>query len=222
MAQFWLMPEKQIDMKSIILALTLVVSCYSLAQDTKSQGILDKVSTKLKANKTFYVEFSSEVKKGSSSTTTSGKGWVKGEKFSTTYGENMIISNGKKNWTILKKDKTVNESVVEDDEESLNPKKLMTMWESGFKNKYEKEETLNGVKVHVITLTPTNTRSSNYTSITVYISKDSNELKKAVMKAKDNSVTTYSITKFTSNPTVEDSKFVYDSSKYPGYKLVKS
>lgn len=208
-------------MKSIILALTLVVAGYSVAQDAKSQGILDKVSTKIKANKTFYVEFSSAVKKGSSNTTTTGKGWVKGEMFSTTYGENTIISNGKKTWTILKKDKTVNETAVEDDEESLSPKKLMTMWESGFKNKYEKEETLNGVKVHVITLTPTNTKKSNYTTITLYITKDSNELKKAVMKAKDSSVTTYSITKFTSNPTVEDSKFVYDSSKYPGYKLVK-
>lgn len=216
------MPENKLIMKSIILALTLVVAGFTSAQDTKSQGILDKVSTKLKANKTFYVEFSSAVKKGSSNKTSTGKGWVKGEKFFTTYGENTFISNGQKTWTILKDSKTVNEMAVDDDEETMSPKKLMTMWEKGFKNKYEKEETLNGVKVHVITLTPTNTKKSNYTSITVYISKDSNELKKAVMKAKDSSETTYSITKFTANPTVEDSKFVYDSTKYPGYKLQKS
>jgi hypothetical protein len=40
------------------------------------------------------------------------------------------------------------------------------------------------------------------------------------MKANDGTVMTYTVTKFTSNPTVEDTKFVYDSKKYPGYELV--
>ena len=48
-----------------------------------------------------------------------------------------------------------------------------------------------------------------------------NELKKAVMKAKNGTTMTYSLTKFTSNPTVDDSKFVYDAKKYPGYNLIK-
>lgn len=213
-------------MKNILLALVLIISGYSVtnAQDAKAKGILDKVSTKIKGYKTFYVEFSATVKNSTSgaSTTTTGKGWVKGDKFSATYGENSIISNGTKTWTIVKKEKTVYEAAADDDEESMNPKKLMTMWETGFTNKYEKEETLNGEKVHVINLYPKNPKTANYHTITLYISKDDNELKKAVMKSKDGSVMTYSLTKLTANPTVEDSKFVFDLSKYPGYKLVKS
>lgn len=213
-------------MKNILLALVLIIGGYSVtnAQDAKAKGILDKVSTKIKGYKTFYVEFSATVKNSTSgaSTTTTGKGWVKGDKFSATYGENSIISNGTKTWTIVKKEKTVYEAAADDDEESMNPKKLMTMWETGFTNKYEKEETLNGEKVHVINLYPKNPKTANYHTITLYISKDDNELKKAVMKSKDGSVMTYSLTKLTANPTVEDSKFVFDLSKYPGYKLVKS
>lgn len=213
-------------MKNILLALVLIVSGYSVtnAQDAKAKGILDKVSAKIKGYKTFYVEFSATVKNSTSgaSTTTTGKGWVKGDKFSATYGENSIISNGTKTWTIVKKEKTVYEAAADDDEESMNPKKLMTMWETGFTNKYDKEETLNGEKVHVINLYPKNPKTANYHTITLYISKDDNELKKAVMKSKDGSVMTYSLTKLTANPTVEDSKFVFDLSKYPGYKLVKS
>lgn len=211
-------------MKNILLALTLLVCGYSVAQDAKAQGILDKVSTKIDGYKSFYVEFSATVKSGSgTSTTTTGKGWVKGNKFSATYGENTIISNGTKTWTVVKKERTVYEAAAdEDDEESMNPKKLMTMWKTGFKNKYDKEETLNSEKVHVISLFPKNPKTANYHTITLYIAKDDNELKKAVMKAKDGSVMTYSLTKFTANPTVEDSKFVFDLSKYPGYKLVKS
>jgi len=224
MAQFLIFAPKIIkDMKNILLALVLIVSGYSVAQDAKAKGILDKVSAKIKANKTFYVEFSATIKNaanGTSSTVT-GKGWVKGEKFSATYGENTIISNGTSTWTVVKKEKTVYQTAAdEDDEESMNPKKLMTLWESGFTNKYDKEETLNGEKVHVIHLYPKNAKTANYHTITVYIAKDDNELKKAVMKAKDGTVMTYSLTKFTSNPTVEDSKFVFDMSKYPGYKKV--
>jgi outer membrane lipoprotein-sorting protein len=41
------------------------------------------------------------------------------------------------------------------------------------------------------------------------------------MKAKDGTTMTYTLTKFTSNPSVEDSKFVFDIKKYPGYTVVK-
>lgn len=210
-------------MKYLILFAGLFFTGLTFSQDAKSQGILDKLSSKIKAQKTFYVEFSVSMKNASTgaSETESGKGWVKGDKFCATYGENTIISNGLKTWTIVKEEKSVYVSDATDDEESMNPKKLMTMWDSGFKNKYDKEETLNGEKVHVIYLYPKNAKGANYHTIIVYISKDDNELKKAIMKSNDGTVTTYSLTKFTSNPTIEDSKFVFDSKKYPGYQIVK-
>lgn len=202
----------------------LLIAATSFGQDAKAQGILDKLSQKIKGQKSFYVEYTATVKNSTNGTnsTVNGKGWVKGDKFCATYGETTIISNGIKTWTIVKEEKTVYETDADaSDEESLNPKKLLTIWESGFKNKYEKEETLNGEKVHVIHLYPKNAGKANYHTITLYISKDDNELKKAVMKAKDGTVSTYTLTKFTSNPTVEDSKFVFDKSKYPGYEIVK-
>jgi outer membrane lipoprotein-sorting protein len=41
------------------------------------------------------------------------------------------------------------------------------------------------------------------------------------MKAKDGTTMTYSLTKFTSNPDVDDAKFVFDKKKYPGYPVIK-
>lgn len=196
----------------------------SFGQDAKAQGILDKLSAKMKSQKSFYIEFTASIKNNSTGTNESetGKGWVKGEKFYASYGENTIVSNGIKTWTIVKEEKSVYETdAKEDDEESMNPKKLMTIWESGFKNKYEKEDKLNNEAVHVINLYPKNPAKVEYHTITLYISKVSNELKKAVMKTKDGTTMTYTLTKFTSNPTVEDSKFVFDIKKYPGYTLIK-
>ena len=223
MAQFVIFANKLINMKKLFFFLTLLVSSVSFSQDAKADAILDKLSAKIKAQKSFYVEFSATIKNTASgaNSTEIGKGWVKGDKFSAIYGDNTIISNGLKTWTVVKEDKKVYQSNADDDdEESMNPKKLMTMWETGFKNKYEKEEVLNGEKVHVIYLYPKAPQKASYHTIILYIAKEDNELKKAVLKSKDGTVMTYAITKFTSNPVIEDSKFVFDKAKYPGYKLV--
>jgi outer membrane lipoprotein-sorting protein len=211
-------------MKYVFTFLAVLAFTTSFGQDEKSQAILDKLSTKMKGMTSFYIEFSANIKNTSTGTnsTETGKGWVKGEKFTASYGENTIVSNGKKTWTIVKEEKSVYETdAAEADEESLNPKKLMTIWESGFKNKYEKEDKLNNEAVHVINLYPKNPAKVDYHTIVLYISKSGNELKKAIMKSKDGTTTTYSVTKFTANPTVEDSIFVFDPKKYPGYTVIK-
>jgi outer membrane lipoprotein-sorting protein len=210
----------------LILSICLVVlgTTVAFGQDAKSQGILDKLSTKMKGMKSFYIEFSANIKNADSgqNDNETGKGWVKGNKFYASYGENTIISNGVKTWTVIKEEKSVYESdASEDDEESMNPKKLMTIWETGFKNKFDKEDKLGGETVSVISLFPKNPSKSDFHTIVLYIGKADNELKKATMKSKDGTTMTYSLTKFTSNPDVDDSKFVFDKKKYPGYPVIK-
>ncbi len=196
----------------------------SYGQDTKAQEILDKLSKKMKAQTTFYVEFSANIKNTSTGTdeTETGKGWVKGSKYYASFGENTIISNGLKTWTIVKEEKSVYESDAnEDDEESINPRKLLTIWESGFKNKYAKEMTLNGETVHVINLYPKNPGSVDYHTVILYISKTKNELVKVIMKTKDGTVMTYNVTNFSTNTEISDSKFVFSTAKYPGYTVIR-
>ena len=210
----------------LILSICLVVlgTSVSFGQDAKSQGILDKLSTKMKGLKSFYIEFSANIKNADSgqNENETGKGWVKGNKFCASYGENTIISNGVKTWTVIKEDKSVYESdASEDDEESMNPKKLMTIWETGFKNKFDKEDKLSGETVSVISLFPKTPSKSDFHTIVLYVGKADNELKKAIMKTKDGTTMTYSLTKFTTNPDVDDAKFVFDKKKYPGYPVIK-
>jgi outer membrane lipoprotein-sorting protein len=218
--------KKKINMK-LLATLLLFLTFNSIAQDKadpKSQAILDKLSAKMKDYKTFYIEFNAVVKNSSTGINENeiGKGWVKGNKFCASYGENTIISNGTKTWAVVKEEKSVYESDVDNkDEDNFNPKKLMTIWETGFKNKYEKEETLNNEKVHVIYLYPKNPSKVEYHTIILYVSQNDLELKKAIMKSKDGTTMTYSLNKLTENPVIEDSKFVFDIKKYPGYTVVK-
>lgn len=209
-------------MKFLLIALSFI-SLTAFGQDAKSQGILDKLSAKMKGMKSFYVEFSAVIKNAAGANESEiGKGWVKGDKFCATYGDLTIISNGLKTWSIDKDSKQVYESdAAGGDGDAINPKKLMTIWEKDFKNTFDKEETLNGETVSVIKLVPKNPSKVDYHTIILYISKADTELKKAIMKTKNGTTMTYSLTKFTPNATVEDTKFVYDGKKYPGYTLVR-
>lgn len=208
----------------VLAILFTFVTFASFGQDSKAQAILDKLSAKIKGKSSFYIEFSANIKNKATGTNESetGKGWVKGDKYYASFGDNTIISNGLKTWTIVKEEKSVYETDAdEEDEETINPKKLMTIWESGFKNKYSKETTLNGQAVHVIYLYPKKPSSVDYHTVILYIAKSSNDLKKVTMKMRDGTTMTYRLTKFTSNPTISDSKFVFNKAKYPGYTVIK-
>lgn len=203
--------------------LTLTVTSFG-QQDAKSQGILDKLSSKLKSHSSFYIEFSANIVNSGTGTNESetGKGWVKGDKYYASFGDNTVMSNGLKTWTIVKEEKSVYVTDAdEEDEESINPRKLMTIWETGFKNKYGKETTLNGEDVHMIYLYPKNPGTVDYHTIILYISKNSNDLKKVIMKTKDGTKMTYVLKTYTPNPSIDDSKFVFDEKKYPGYTVIK-
>lgn len=211
-------------MKYLLIAAAFLTGSLFAQSDQKSEKILDQMSSEIKAMKSFYVEFTMNVKNDATGENSSqkGYGYVKGEKYYAALGENVLISNAMKNWTVVKEEKVVYQSDVDyEDEESMNPKKLMTIWEDGFKSKYAGTTTLDGKNVHKINLYPTNPADVNYHTITLYIGVDGQDLKKAVMKTKDGSKMTYSISKFEKNKSVPDSKFVYNPQKFPGYQLIR-
>ncbi len=207
-------------MKIITLTLSLLMlSTLSFAQD-KSNELLDKLSKEMKALNSFYVEFEMKTKNSSTGQNDAdkGSGFVKENKFFATLGSNTILSNGLKIWTISNDDQVTYEADSdEDDEESINPKKLMTIWENGFKSKYIGEKD----GKHQINLFPTNPGEVEFHTITLYLNSSDNGLYRAIMKTKDGTQMTYTINKFTKNARVSDSKFVYNPAQYPGYELIK-
>lgn len=207
-------------MKLFISILFIGLTISSYAQDSKSQGILNNLSNKMKGQKTFYIEFSAIIKNATTGLNEkeTGKGWVKGNKFYASFGSNTMISNGLKNWTIVKEDKMVYISNASEDDE-MNPKKLMTIWENGFSNSFVKESKIGKTSVFVIKLKP-KSKNSDYKSVMLYVAKDYS-LKKVLLKTQDGTSMSYSLLKFNGNLAIDDKKFVYDSKKYPGYKSIR-
>ena len=206
-------------MKTFLLSLSIIMSSAIFAQENKAQGILDKLSNKIKGYNSFYIEFTSSVSNSANGVneSSSGKGWVQGDKFFTTYGDNTVISNGIKVWVISKDDKSVYTSSASDEDQTMNPKKLMQIWETGFKNHYVKEEGGN----HIIDLFPKNPGTSQYHTIQLKINTTTNMIESVSLKMKDGTNMYYKVVKFTGNAEVSASKFVYDKRNYPGYQEVE-
>ncbi|PKR80271.1 hypothetical protein CW751_10475 [Brumimicrobium salinarum] len=210
-------------MKYLLITLVFISASLFAQSDKKSSEILDKMSTEIKSLNSFYIEFDMKVKNPATGENSNqkGNGYVKGDKYFASLGQNTLVSNGVKNWTIVKEEKVTYQSDVDlEDDEAMNPKKLMTIWENGFKSRYVEQTKLNGVGVHKINLFPTNPSEVNYHTITLYVGLN-NELKKAKMSTKDGSTMTYTIQKFAKNKEVPDSKFVYNPKNYPGYQLIR-
>lgn len=206
-------------MKTYLLTFALLFNAAFFAQDNKAQDVLNKLSSKIKAYKSFYLEFKSTVHNAQSGVdeASTGKGWVRGDKFYTVFGDNTIISNGIKVWVVSKDDKSVYVSSVNDDEQMMNPKKLLQIWETGFNSRYVKEEG----GAHIIDLYPKNPGKNQYHTIQLKVNSSSNMIQSVYLKMKDGTNMKYEIVKFSGNIEVPDSKFVYDKRNYPGYEEVE-
>lgn len=211
-------------MKYLFIGILFITSSLFAQSDKKSEDILDKMSKSIRSLNSFYIEFTMNVKNPSTGENSNqkGSGYVKGDKYYASLGQNTLVSNAVKNWTIVKEEKVTYQSDVElDDDESINPKKLMTIWENGFKSKYNKTTKINNKNVHQIDLFPTDPGKVNYHTITLFVGVEDNELEQAIMKTKDGSTMTYTISVFEKNKAVSDSKFVYNPQNYPGYQLIR-
>ncbi|MGM0478827.1 MAG: LolA family protein [Bacteroidota bacterium] len=211
-------------MKYLLFAMLLITGTVSAQSDKKSEEILDKMSREIKQMESFYVEFTMQIKNDATGEDSKqdGFGYVKGDKYYASLGENVLISNDVKNWTVVKEEKVTYQSAVDyDDEESMNPKKLMTIWEEGFKSKYVEETEYGGIPVHEIKLFPVNPGEVNYHTIQLFVGKNNNDLKGVIAKTKDGTKQTYDINTFDKNKSVSDEKFVYNPQKFPGYQLIR-
>lgn len=193
-------------------------------KDPKAKAVLDEVSKKIKSYNSFAVEFTSTLKasSGASPETQSGKAIIKGDKYIVEIGGQKIINDGKSVYTIVIADKEVYVNEIEEgDDDLLNPSKMFTIWEKDFKYKYIKEETIGGVPVHEIHLYPVNPAKSKYHTIIVKINKAKSELHSVIVKGKEGEVLSYTLTKFTANPSVTDDDFKFVKAKYPGYTIIR-
>jgi len=133
--------------------------------------------------------------------------------------EQEIISDGKSQWTYLKKDKEVQLSKVDNSDEAFNPAQMFTMYEKGYKYLYAGNGTVKGKSYQVIDLTPENAKKSFF-KVRLMVDKLKKQLFSAMIFDNNGSRYSYVINTFTPNVQVPESTFTFDAKAHPGVELV--
>ena len=199
----------------------LALANLQAQDDKKAKGILDKLSAKTKSFSSIKTEFSYALvnKDRKINNSQFWKLLLKGDKYRLDMGDQLIISDGKTMWKILKNDKEVEISSPNAKEDALNPKNIFTMYEKGFKFKYIKEGKLGSKIVHIIDLFPIVPKEKDYSSIRLYIDKNQVQVLKSEIKGKNGNLYTYDIKKFVSNEAIDDVMLSFKKTEFPGFEI---
>lgn len=198
-------------MKIIYLAGVLALCSFTAMQDQdpKAKTILDEVSKKTKAYTTIQVEFTLGLKNSKNAKINelnAGKATIKGDKYILDFGDQKIYCDGKTVCTVVKGEEPMSEP-VEDADDEMNPTKLLTIWEKGFKSRYVAEIKENSTAIHEIHLSPTNPSKTKYHTVVLKIDKVKSNVHSVTIKKKNNDINTLTITKFTPNVSVTNADF---------------
>lgn len=214
-------------MKKIILIFGLViVNTVIFAQvDAKAKKILDDVSAKTKTYTSINAEFTITIenKKNKTTDSQSGKLTLKGSKYKLEVNNQIIISDSKTSWTVLKDASEVQINNVESKEKEtgLNPSNIFTMHERGFKYEFVKDEKQkNGATYQTIKLYPEDIKKKNYHTAVLTINKEKSQIVSIKILGKDGTDMTYFVKTFNVNSSVPDNIFVFSDKSYPGYEVI--
>lgn len=213
-------------MKKIIIAAFLVLTSGTalMAQsEVKAKAILADVSKKYRAYDVIKTDFSYTLENPEAKIkeTQTGTLFVRSKmnKYKIILKGQELISDGKNQWTYLKADKEVQLSEVDNSSDALNPAKLFTIYEKGFKSLYINDTKWNGKLVHNIDLSPIDTKRSFF-KVKLQIDKLSKQIVNAIIFDKNGNRYTYTIKTFTPNIKVPESTFAFDAKLYPGVEVV--
>lgn len=208
--------------RTLILILIAIITMPVWAQNTDggASAILKKVSAKYQAYTSLQFHYTLKVTKESKTLHTyQGDFALKGNKYKTNFNGQVFFCDGKSIWNYQKSTNEVSiyEYDPEDDENMMNPQLILKNWEKQFKAKFIRDEFINEKTVALIDLTPKTAQS--YYRIRLFINKSTNNILRIAVYEKDNTIYTYFVEQFKANPTLSDSYFVFDKSKYPGVEV---
>lgn len=219
--------KQNIFLMSILLLLSTLLYAQSNPTpdykevDPKAKSILDKVSQKNKSYKTIKSDFAIilENKKDNIKDSKKGVIWIKGNKYKIDLAQSTIFYDGTTMWTYLKESNEVNiTSPDPKDDNTLNPAKIFSIYESGYKIRFIRERFEKNRALYEIELYPIDLKK-DYTKINLKIDKDKNQIFSMKRFGKDGTDFYIEILNIKPNEEMADAMFVFDKSKYPKVEI---
>ena len=186
----------------------------SQEQDPKAKAILDELSKVTKTHKTITSDFVLKMfnKDKKQIEKQDGKVQVKGQKFRLVIPGNVIVCDSKTIWNHNKDAKEVTIKHFDaDNDEQLNPSKIFTLYETGYKYKFDKEEKTGAVMCSVIDLFPNiKPEKKKFHTIKLFVNKTKKQIVQVKMLMKDGGTQVYEIKSLKQDVEMPDNTFIFD------------
>ncbi|RYF21526.1 MAG: outer membrane lipoprotein carrier protein LolA [Flavobacteriales bacterium] len=212
-------------MKKILVALLMLGTglAANAQTDAKAKEILAAVSKKYRTYDIVKSDFTFTLNNAQAKVkeTQQGTLYVKANanKYKVAMTNQDLISDGKVQWTYLKNDKEVQISNVDNSGDALNPAKIFTIYEKGFKYLYTGESKSGAKTYQMIELSPTDTKKSVF-KVRLSIDKATKQIANIVIYEKNGNTYTYNVKTFSPNVKIPETTFAFDAKKYPGVEVV--
>lgn len=192
----------------------LTLQGFSQDQDPKAKAILDDLSKTTKSYKTISADVVFNTYNKEKKPVDKPQSWkiqVKGVKFRLEIPGNSIVCDGKTIWNHNKdaKEVTIKNFDPENDEQNIS--KIFTIYETGYKFKYDKEEKVGAAMCHVIDLYPAvKPEKKKFHTVKLYIDKNKKQIVQMKMLMKDGGMQSYDIKALKPNAEIADTQFSFD------------
>jgi outer membrane lipoprotein-sorting protein len=143
---------------------------------------------------------------------------VKGDQYRLDIAGQRVISDSRTSWTYISDANEVQINTVEDDENALTPKKLLSSYGEDYKSKLVNEITKDGRAQYVIELKPTTQKS--FTAVELNIDKELYRILRIAIQDNSGNTFTYLVNKFETNAPVKDTDFIFNAKDYPGVEVI--
>ena len=198
-----------------LLFVLLLLPCFLFSQD-RANGILNKVSQKTAGFSSIEAHFTNTINSEAADINESQKGvlFLQGDLYRLELEGQIIISDGESNWIYLVDEKEVQITEVDNEEESMSPSKMFTIYQEGYKNQFVSENTNN----YIIDLIPE--ERGSFIKIELRISKKEMRISGFTLFDKNGGSFSYSITKFITNTDFDENLFKFKVEEYPDLEII--
>tara|TARA_Y100001954_G_C15780539_1_gene589540 strand:- start:1313 stop:1951 length:639 start_codon:yes stop_codon:yes gene_type:complete len=200
---------------SIIFSINIAFS-----QDEIAKQILDQLSEKGNSYEDITAEFSFNFsnKNQGIDEFSEGKIWIKEDMYKLNMAADLsIINNGETLWYFMKDVPEV-QIMESDSEDEMNPSKIFTIYERGYKYQYDGKSIINGKETEIINLYPK--KSGAISKVILFVDTEKLEFYKIQIIDKEGGTSSYTIKSFITNNQVPESTFNFRKKDHPGVEII--
>ena len=191
----------------------------ALSQDP--DVLLGDLSDKAKTYTAYEISYTSTLVdlKNDFELTQEGSVQIEGDHFRLDLGDYVIYCDGESVWTF---EPEMNECYLDDmetmREEGMDPSQLFTVWEEDFRREWMGRTQIGDKDcVHVNLYA---SEDKPYHTLQLFVDDDALEIVRIVMKGREGSDVTYTVTSFSTTLEVKPGMFTFPAEKHPGVDLI--